>query len=504
MSRKSTGTVAWRPNPDRPGTSCWHARYTRGDGTRTPWRALDPNIPEDDRARAEACALQFVGDAKALTKDGKGETVAHYAKRWLDDREGRVHSLDTDRSRMRDHVLTVLGSFSVLTFTRDDVERLRDDLDGKIVSGALAWKTAASAWSLVTSMCSDMVNAKRRDLRARGDNPAAGVLPPERGERKAKQYLYPSEFLRFISCDGSDDRDEVPLRLRRAVAISVYMVVRDGELRALRWDGGDIDLEHGTLSVTRSLARSGATKSTKSGETRRFAIERELLPLLKGMHDESKGKGPVVSFRDRHMSRDLRLWLKRAGVTRPELHEGNATRKPITWHDLRATGITWMAVRGDDPLKIRQRAGHSTLSTTELYIREAEAIRDGFGEVFPSLPAGPLAIVTDLSVTIQHSRNGQKQAVSGGGAGNRTLPESMPQRLRMTRFSRTPESSRRPKSLQSSTLRAKPSRSERPNPNRRPTRNSTRCTSRRSVTAGTRTPTNCVPSGGPGDMFGPE
>jgi hypothetical protein len=46
-----------------------------------------------------------------------------------------------------------------------------------------------------------------------------------------------------------------------------------------------------------------------------------------------------------------------------------------------------MAVRGDDPLKIKQRAGHSTFSTTEIYIREAESIRQGFGEPFPALPS---------------------------------------------------------------------------------------------------------------------
>jgi hypothetical protein len=46
-----------------------------------------------------------------------------------------------------------------------------------------------------------------------------------------------------------------------------------------------------------------------------------------------------------------------------------------------------MAIRGDDPLKIKQRAGHTDFKTTEGYVREAEAIRDGFGDVFPPLPA---------------------------------------------------------------------------------------------------------------------
>lgn len=45
-----------------------------------------------------------------------------------------------------------------------------------------------------------------------------------------------------------------------------------------------------------------------------------------------------------------------------------------------------MAVRGDYPLRIKQRCGHATFSTTELHIREAEAVREGFGAVFPARP----------------------------------------------------------------------------------------------------------------------
>ena len=260
---------------------------------------------------------------------------------------------------------------------------MRDDLDEKIAKGRLAWKTAASVWTLVTSMCCDMVTAKRREYRVRDDNPCRDVKPPERGSRKAKQYLYPSEFLSFVSCL------DVPLRWRRNVALAVYSYMRDGELRVLRWDGGDLDLEHGVLSVTRAWDRRAKdVKSTKSGETRRFALEPHVLPLLRAMRAEAKAEGAVVGLpSERTMARSLRRWLWRAKVRRPELHEGSATRKPLTWHDLRATGITWMAVRGDDPLKIKQRAGHSTFSTTEIYIREAEAVREGFGEPFPVLPA---------------------------------------------------------------------------------------------------------------------
>jgi integrase len=312
------------------------------------------------------------------------ELVEQYAKRWLDEREGRVHSIRDDRSRMRLHVLPTLGLLDARTFTRNDIEHVRDALDDKITNGALAWTTAASCWTLVTSMCADMVSAKKRELRVREDNPCRDVKAPERGARKAKQYLYPSEFLQFVSCES------IPLRWRRAVTLAIYTYTRDSELRVLQWN----DLEHGVINVVRAYNRRkpGEIKGTKSEAPRRFAVEPNLRPLLDTMRRESEGTGPVIDLAsERAMARNIRRWLWKSGVRRAALHETNAQSQNLTWHDLRATGATWMAVRGDDPLKIMQRCGHRDYATTLRYIREAEAVREGFGEPFPPLPTALLA-----------------------------------------------------------------------------------------------------------------
>ena len=120
--------------------------------------------------------------------------------------------------------------------------------------------------------------------------------------------------------------------------------------------------------------------------------------------------------------------LEKAKLTRSELFVTDATRKNMTWHDLRATGITWLAIRGDDPLKIMQRAGHEDFRTTQGYIREAEAIRDGFGDVFPPLPpdllgggAAPATLPPEGGVSPGESPgNDLSMRNHGGGAGNRT------------------------------------------------------------------------------------
>jgi hypothetical protein len=108
-------------------------------------------------------------------------------------------------------------------------------------------------------------------------------------------------------------------------------------------------------------------------------------------------------------------------VTRSELHLRDASHKNITLHDLRATGITWMAVRGDDPLRIKQRAGHSSFSTTEVYIREAENLARGFGDPFPPLPSDLVQATDWATGTVEkHETTVLLDAYPSGEKGIRT------------------------------------------------------------------------------------
>jgi integrase len=186
--------------------------------------------------------------------------------------------------------------------------------------------------------------------------------------------------------------EDVPLAGRRLVAVAVYTFARAAELRALRWE--DIDLEHGTIHVHRSHDRhANQDKSTKTRIARRFALEPMIVLVLAHMKTEADASGckptdAVLSMRsERTMSRALKRWLHRAKIDRPELFADDATRQALRFHDLRATGITWIAVRGDPGEQIKRRAGHTDYATTERYIREAEVLREGFGAVFPALPA---------------------------------------------------------------------------------------------------------------------
>src|SRR5438105_532827 len=115
----------------------------------------------------------------------------------------------------------------------------------------------------------------------------------------------------------------------------------------------------------RFSSRDGAqcVKTPKSGLARNVGIESNLLPLLGAMHGEATGEGRVLPRpSDRDLSRGLKRWLKKAGITRRQLFEETETTHGLTFHDLRATGITWLAVRGDPHARIMSWAGQESPS----------------------------------------------------------------------------------------------------------------------------------------------
>ncbi len=365
-----------------------YVRVRTANGKR-PWLAMPPGLSE---AQATARGKRMAEDAKTMDYEPKAqrrglralrsgaETTAQYILRWLRDRRDRkVQSVDDDMYRLNKYVPAAMMALPIESVNSDDIEAIRDDLDARIVSDEISAKNAQNIWGIIKKLFSDTAASKNRVLRVRKDNPAISVRAPERAPRPSKQYLYPSEFLQLVTCD------KVPVHWRRIYALSVYLYTRVGELVALRCE--DMDLVHGFAHVSKARQTDLTIGQTKTCLTRRVGIESELRPLLEKMIADVKS-GPIVTLtRKSNLGELLRGHLWRAGVRRSELHdERDASRVPITFHDLRATGITWLAVRGDDPLRIKSRAGHRWFSTTERYIREAEQLRDGFGDVFPILP----------------------------------------------------------------------------------------------------------------------
>lgn len=427
MARPPTGTVQWFGDH-------WRARVTLADGSR-PWLNLPPSIGRNDEAKAREKARELAAYARehgmkranegALV--GDGETVSDFCARWIEDRRRRgIKTCDDDAARLRKHFYPLVGSKPIRAVDAKDLRAFVAALDEKIAAGALAWKSASNLWGLVGKLFTDAQRSKVEALRVREDNPASGVAPPDRGVKRSKAFLYPDEFAQLVRCTA------IPKNWRRIYALAVYTYAREGELDALHCE--DIDLERGVLHIHRARDRDGNIRETKGRAARELPIEPNVLPLLRAMVRACGGEGRIVEIpRTSHSARGLRHDLQLAGVERAALYADDETRKAITFHDLRATGITWRAARGDDAIAIQLCAGHTDLNTTQHYIRSAASLRSAFTQVFGELPPDLLCDDTGgpggggfrpRESSDRRTRSDKNPVLSaetrGGGAGSRT------------------------------------------------------------------------------------
>jgi integrase len=296
--------------------------------------------------------------------------------------------------------MPLLGSKPIADVAADDLRAVVEALDETVRREALHWNTARKIWGLVTKLFSDSVRSKIATLRVRKDNPARDVQGPDEGEPTAKQWLYPDEVSALLACP------EVPVRWRRLYALATYLYLRPGELAALEWK--DVELSSGYVHIHQALdQRTGKAKATKTGVTRKVPIPPALRPLLAFLRGDGTPAGRVVQSDSakrgeaakahgmpplEDLAATLREHLLRAGVDRAELHEERRTTKRVTFYDLRSTGITWEVLARTEHLKIQQRAGHKSFSTTQGYIRTAEELGASIGAPFPALPDSLLAI----------------------------------------------------------------------------------------------------------------
>jgi len=330
------------------------------------------------------------------------ESISGYVDRVFTARSARgLRRQDNEQARITNHVLPVLLHRKVESMqkvTAADCRAIVEVLDNKAESDEVSPSTAYQAWSLWKWICRESCSSKIAALRVRPDDPAAGVLPPDRGSSKARQWLYPEELSALLACE------RVPVRWRRIYALTTYLCLRAGELGAL--EAEDVDLQRGRVRVDKAMARD--TKEigpTKTEDTRVLDVPKNILPLLQQLLIEVGGRGRLLAlppFED--LAANLRDHIARAGIIRRELTDSSKTSVRLRFHDLRATGISYLAMLPEmTGFDIRDYAGHTELSTTDKYVRRGRKARDSvaapFGPIPPSLldvPIGNDRISTPL------------------------------------------------------------------------------------------------------------
>lgn len=382
MGRKRSGTIE-----QRGGKFYVRLTVSLDNGKKARRRALIPGVRtlEEAEARKGRVAAKATGMVFAA-HTAPSITFGQYLESlWIPARKRRgLKTASKDRERLRNHVVPVLGKIAMQDIVEDDVRSVVERLDEKMQDkdSRFGWRTARHVWMSTRKLFKDACKSKVAALRVLTVSPAANVEGPDRGAEKSKQWLYPMEFAQLMACP------DVPLRWRRIYAVATLLFLRWGEVRALAWR--DIDLVHGIAHVHEQIDNeTSEITATKTEDVRDVPIEPSLMPLLRAMRREQPEVERLFDSIDKP-SLELRAHLLRAGVGRSALHRNLKTSLAVRFHDLRATGITWMAIRGDSPMRIRDRAGHTQLSQTEEYIRRAELVGSNVGAPFPTLPPSVL------------------------------------------------------------------------------------------------------------------
>ena len=397
MARKRTGTVI------KTKSGLWQAVLTLQDGSR---KRLPPFPKGTSKAMAQDKAAFYAeqaiqkGTRKAAPKPTNIDRseLGRYLDRLFEFRTERGRRRQsTERARLRNHVEPLLAErnvFRIQDVDSDDCRVLVESLDDKAQAGEITGATAGKVWAIFKLVCKESFSSKRAEFRLRKDDPTVGVQGPDKGSKKDKQWLFPEELAQLLRCPM------VPRRWRRLYAVTTYLALRAGEAAALQCE--DIDLARGRVRISRSRDReTGEVGPTKTEDTRVLDLRSgpdAILPLLRAMVKEAGGSGLLLKLPPiEDLADTLRQHIKRAGITRPELYDSTDQSLPLWFHDLRATGISWLAMLPEwTSFDIRDFAGHSELKTTDRYVRRGRKARDVTDAPFGPIPRD---LIEGLSIT---------------------------------------------------------------------------------------------------------
>jgi site-specific recombinase XerD len=180
-------------------------------------------------------------------------------------------------------------------------------------------------------------------------SPAAAIDMPQK-ERKQRVYLRPDEFSKMLAVAGGNPRDFAILQLFLQTGIRI------SELVNLRT--GDVDLDGRTITITGKgknqreivLEKKGTQALASYLKVREDSFDDHLFLSYQGTGlSLTAVKKLVIKYRDL------------AGIS-----------KRISAHSLRHTFATYKASRGVSAFQLKEWLGHSSISTSAIYVHLAK------------------------------------------------------------------------------------------------------------------------------------
>ena len=321
------------------------ANHTVGTGPRT----LTEKRELQTQAEQEEAIRQQEEKARNITF-GEIFTGRYYPQ--VQHNRRSLRSIQREEDLFRLWIAPVLGTRSIREVMPLHLERIKKNM-------AKAGR-AARTIQYCLAVVRQVFNYALRNRLFIGQNPAGstgGVTRPKVDNRRT----------RFLSRqEAADLLVELAKRspnLHDMALFSLYTGARAGEVFNLHWS--DVDLFQGVAML----------KDTKSGKNRAVFLTDEVKAMLAHRKpDVAQGSALIFPGRDSLKVMRISKSFERA-VDVLQFNEGVKDRRQrVTFHTLRHTFASWLAMDGINPFHLKELLGHSDLKLTERYSHLSESV----------------------------------------------------------------------------------------------------------------------------------
>ncbi len=232
MGRRGNGEGSVRKRKD----GRWEGRYS----VQTPDGPKQKTVYGKTRKEvAEKLTEAMAGRDKGLVLDAGKLTVAEHLERWLEDvvKPSAAHrTYSAHAQQVRTHIAPTLGRVKIKELRKAHIDRLyREKLDSGLSPSTVRRIHAVLHKALEEAVKGDLIPR----------NPAAHANKPK-ARQEEKEPLDALQAAAFLEAARGD-------RYEALYVLCLMCGLRQGEALALRWQ--DVDLEGGTLRVSRQLQR---------------------------------------------------------------------------------------------------------------------------------------------------------------------------------------------------------------------------------------------------------
>lgn len=292
-----------------------------------------------DQLRSDRVRAVRHGDELPREKEAEitlGEVWKYYDE-WLN--TGKKDS-DTDRSYYKNHIEPVFADRVLSKISPFDLEKLKKDLTTKNLAPATV--------KHILVLIRQLINKAIVWNKWHGDNPVKKIKLPKLNNRR-ERFLSKEEAQILL-----DELKKVSSQLYNISLLSLHTGMRAGEIFSLKW--GHIDKNHGIIHIA----------DPKSGHSRKVFMTNTIKELFKRM---DCGEAEELVFKSRGKDKIDRIsYAFRRAVDRLHFNKGvKDPRQIVTFHTLRHTFASWLALQGTPILTIKELLGHQSLAMTERY-----------------------------------------------------------------------------------------------------------------------------------------